>query len=227
MRTRSKYNSSRKKSSGKGNMPHISQSVNPIVCGASQTSAQTPITTSGSRPPQSNETNSKTDNRTIPINVAKNLITRHIEQMVVNTLQPSADFPTISEYFGPPSRNMNGNFIPENPSYNIPPRTHDTDTKTYLQISPPKTPIRSYSAQTPSRNWNPIPPAPGGRGCRRPGRGTGSYDGNPLVTRGVEAQWHAAGRLDVLNAWAFRKRWKTNVLKRIMDYNIRFTILSQ
>jgi hypothetical protein len=80
--------------------------------------------------------NSKTDNRSIPINVAKNLITRHIEQMVVSTLEPSADFPTISEYFGPPSRNMNGNFIPENPSYNIPPHTPDTDTRTYLQIYP-------------------------------------------------------------------------------------------
>ena len=81
--------------------------------------------------------NSKTDNRSIPINVAKNLITRHIEQMVVNTHKPSADFPTISEYFEPPSRNMNGNFIPENPSYNIPPRTHDADkSKTYLQIDP-------------------------------------------------------------------------------------------
>jgi hypothetical protein len=62
---------------------------------------------------------------------------RHIEQMVVNTHKPSADFPTISEYFGPPNRNMNGNFIPENSSYNIPPRTHDADkTKTYLQIDP-------------------------------------------------------------------------------------------
>jgi len=81
--------------------------------------------------------NSKMDNRTIPIKVAKNLITRHIEQMVVNIHKPSADFPSISEYFGPPSRNMNGNFIPENPSYNIPPRTHDADkSKTYLQIDP-------------------------------------------------------------------------------------------
>jgi len=81
--------------------------------------------------------NSKTDNRTIPIKVAKNLITRHIEQMVVNTHKPSADFPTISEYFEPPSRNMNGNFIPENLSYNIPPRAHDADkSKTYLQIHP-------------------------------------------------------------------------------------------
>jgi hypothetical protein len=80
--------------------------------------------------------NSKTDNRTIPINVAKNLITRHIEQMVVNTLEPSADFPTISEYFGPTSGNMNGHFIPENPSYNIPQRSSDTDTQTYLQIYP-------------------------------------------------------------------------------------------
>jgi hypothetical protein len=75
------------------------------------------------------------DNRTIPIKVAKNLITRHIEQMVDNTQKPSADCPTISEYFGPPSRNMNGNFIPENPSYNIPRRTHEADkSKTYLQI---------------------------------------------------------------------------------------------
>jgi hypothetical protein len=136
MRTRSKYNSSRNKSCVKGNTLHISQTVNPIVCGASQTSSQTPIITSCPRSPQSNGNNSKTDNRTIPINVAKNLITRHIEQMVVNTLQPSADFPTIRKYFGPPNRNMNGNFIPENPSYNIPPRTHDTNTKTYLQIYP-------------------------------------------------------------------------------------------
>jgi hypothetical protein len=81
--------------------------------------------------------NSKTDNRTIPINVAKNLIKRHIEQMVANTHQTSADFPTTSEYFGPPSRNMNGNFIPETPSYNIPPGAHNTDkSKTYLQFYP-------------------------------------------------------------------------------------------
>jgi len=81
--------------------------------------------------------NSKMDNRIIPIKVAKNLITRHIEQRVVNTHIPSADFPSISEHFGPPSRNMNGNFIPENPSYTIPRRTHDADTsKTFLQIVP-------------------------------------------------------------------------------------------
>jgi hypothetical protein len=81
--------------------------------------------------------NSKTDNRTIPINVAKNLIKRHIEQMVANTHQTSADFPTTSEYFGPPSRNMNGHFIPENPSYNIPPGAPNTnESKAYLHIFP-------------------------------------------------------------------------------------------
>jgi hypothetical protein len=43
--------------------------------------------------------------------------------------------------------------------------------------SPPKTPIRSYSAQTPPRNGNPTPPPPGGRGGRRRGRGTGGQNG--------------------------------------------------
>ena len=42
--------------------------------------------------------------------------------------------------------------------------------------SPPKTPIRSYSAQTPARNGNPTTPLPGGRGGRRPGRGTGGQN---------------------------------------------------
>jgi len=42
--------------------------------------------------------------------------------------------------------------------------------------SPPKTPIRSYSAQTPPRNGNPTPPLPGGRCGRRPGRGTGGQN---------------------------------------------------
>jgi len=69
--------------------------------------------------------------------VAKNLIKRHIEQMVANTHQTSADFPTTSEYFGPPSRNMNGHFIPENPSYNIPPGAPNTnESKAYLHIFP-------------------------------------------------------------------------------------------
>ena len=36
--------------------------------------------------------------------------------------------------------------------------------------SPPKTPLRSYSAQTPPRNGNPTPPPPGGRVGHRRGR---------------------------------------------------------
>jgi len=40
--------------------------------------------------------------------------------------------------------------------------------------SPPKTPIRSYSAQTPPRNGNSTPPPPGGR---RRGRGTEGQNG--------------------------------------------------
>jgi hypothetical protein len=71
--------------------------------------------------------NSKMDNRMIPIKVAKTLVTRHIEQRVVNTHTPSADFPSISEHFNPPSRNMHGNFIPEDRSYTTPRRTHDAD----------------------------------------------------------------------------------------------------
>jgi hypothetical protein len=43
--------------------------------------------------------------------------------------------------------------------------------------SPPKTPIRSYSAQTPPRNGNPTQPQPVGCGCTRKGRGTGGQDG--------------------------------------------------
>jgi hypothetical protein len=81
--------------------------------------------------------NSKTDNRIIPIKMAKILITRHIEQRVVNTHNPSADFPSISEHFSPPSRNMHGNFIPEDRSYTIPRRTHDPDElKTFIHIDP-------------------------------------------------------------------------------------------
>jgi hypothetical protein len=49
MRTRSKYNSPRRKSCGTGNMLHMSQPANPNACGASQTSVQTPVTTSWSR----------------------------------------------------------------------------------------------------------------------------------------------------------------------------------
>jgi hypothetical protein len=41
----------------------------------------------------------------------------------------------------------------------------------------PKTPIGSYSAQTPFCNRNPTPPLPGGRGGRRRGRGTGGQSG--------------------------------------------------
>ena len=47
------------------------------------------------------------------IKSAKTLVTRHIEQRVVNTHNPSAYFPSISEHFSPPSRNMHGNFITE------------------------------------------------------------------------------------------------------------------
>ena len=69
--------------------------------------------------------------------MAKTLITRHIEQRVVNTHNPSADFPNISEHYNPPSRNMHGNFILEDRSYTIPRRTHDPDAlKKFLQIDP-------------------------------------------------------------------------------------------
>ena len=57
--------------------------------------------------------NSKTDNSIIPIKVAKTLIRRHIEQRVVNTHNPSADLPNISEHHSPPSRNMHEYFIPK------------------------------------------------------------------------------------------------------------------
>jgi hypothetical protein len=81
--------------------------------------------------------NSKTDNRIIPINVAKTLITRHIEQRVVNTHNSSADFPNISEHHSPPSRNMHEYFIPEDRSFSMPRRTHDPDElKTFLKIDP-------------------------------------------------------------------------------------------
>ena len=69
------------------------------------------------------------------IKSAKTLVTRHIEQRVVNTHNPSAYFPSISEHFSPPSRNMHGNFITEERSYTTPRRTHDADKlKTSLQI---------------------------------------------------------------------------------------------
>jgi hypothetical protein len=81
--------------------------------------------------------NSKMDNRIIPIKTAKTLVTRHIEQRVVNTHNPSAEFPSISEHFSPPNRNMHGNFIPEDRSNTTPRRTHDADKlKTFLQIDP-------------------------------------------------------------------------------------------
>jgi hypothetical protein len=43
--------------------------------------------------------------------------------------------------------------------------------------SPPKTTIRSYSAQTPTRNGNPISPPPVARGDRKQGRDTGGQNG--------------------------------------------------
>ena len=70
---------------------------------------------------------SQTDNRIIPIKVAKSLITRHIEQRVVNTPDPLADFPNISEHHSPPGRNMHEYFIPEDYSFSTPRRTHDPD----------------------------------------------------------------------------------------------------
>jgi len=70
---------------------------------------------------------SQTDNSSIPIKVAKTLITRRIEQRVVNTPDPLADFPNISEHHSPPGRNMHEYFIPEDYSFSTPRRTHDPD----------------------------------------------------------------------------------------------------
>jgi hypothetical protein len=79
----------------------------------------------------------KTNNRIIPINVSKILITRHIEHKTVNTHNLSADFPSISEHFSPPCRHIHGNFIPEDHSFTITRRAHDPDElKTFLQIDP-------------------------------------------------------------------------------------------
>jgi hypothetical protein len=47
---------------------------------------------------------------------------------------------------------------------------------------PPKTPIRSYSAQTPPRNWNQTQTPTGSRGCSRLGRGMGGQN-SPRQTR--------------------------------------------
>jgi hypothetical protein len=81
--------------------------------------------------------NSKTDNRIIPIKVAKTLITRHFEHRVVNTHNPPEDFPNISEHHSPPSRNIHKYFIAEDRSFSIPRRTHDPDElKTFLNIEP-------------------------------------------------------------------------------------------
>ncbi len=81
--------------------------------------------------------NSQTDNRIIPIKVAKTLITRHFEQRVVNTHNPSVDFPNTSEHHSPPSRNIHKYFTPEDRSFSIPRRTHNPDElKTFLNIDP-------------------------------------------------------------------------------------------
>ena len=81
--------------------------------------------------------NSKTDNRIIPIKMVKTLITRHFEQRIANTHNPSVDFPNISEHHSPPRRNIHKYFIPEDRSFSIPRRTHDPDElKTCLNIDP-------------------------------------------------------------------------------------------
>jgi hypothetical protein len=61
--------------------------------------------------------NSKTDNRIIPIKMVKTLITRHFEQRIANTHNPSVDFPNISEHHSPPRRNIHKYFIPEDRSF--------------------------------------------------------------------------------------------------------------
>jgi hypothetical protein len=81
--------------------------------------------------------NSKNDSRTIPINVARNLPKHQIEQMVANTNQTPADFPIDSKHFGLNRRNIKEYFLPENPSYNIPTGTPNTDeSSAYLHINP-------------------------------------------------------------------------------------------
>ena len=60
---------------------------------------------------------SQTDNRIIPIKMVKTLITRHFEQRIANTHNPSVDFPNISEHHSPPRRNIHKYFIPEDRSF--------------------------------------------------------------------------------------------------------------
>ena len=59
--------------------------------------------------------------------------------------------------------------------------------------SPPKTPIRSYSAQTPPRTGNPTPPPPGGRGGRRRGRDTGDQNGPQADADALRHPRHSDG----------------------------------
>jgi len=57
--------------------------------------------------------NSKTDTRIIPIKVAKTLITRHINQEMVDTHDPLEDFPNISKQLQIPTRNLHKYFTHE------------------------------------------------------------------------------------------------------------------
>jgi len=80
---------------------------------------------------------SQTANRSIPIKVAKTLLTRHIEQRVVNTPDPLADFPNISDHYSPPGRNIHEYFIQEECPFSTPRRIHDPDKfKTFIKIDP-------------------------------------------------------------------------------------------
>ena len=79
--------------------------------------------------------NSQTDTRIIPIKVAKTLITRQIEQGIVNTHDPLEDFPNISEQNHLPSKNLHKYFTQEDCSFNMHRRPHNPDeSKKFLNI---------------------------------------------------------------------------------------------
>jgi len=79
--------------------------------------------------------------------------------------------------------------------------------------SPLKTPIRSYSAQTPPRNGNPTPPPPSGRGSRRRGRDTGDQNGPQADADALRHPHHSATALSpsaddtTANQTATSHRW--------------------
>ena len=95
-------------------MPHVA----PLRCGClcfphSETACTVINSSCVDWSSRSFEKGDNNEHRSIPIKVAKTLITRHIEQRVVNTPDPLADFPNISEHHSPPGRNMHEYFIPK------------------------------------------------------------------------------------------------------------------